>query len=136
MSSNLIRRSLSVALRPWPRPALLGSGTAHRRASTRVPVTLVPGDGVGPEVADAVQAVFKAAGVPVDFETFFLSEIHRSSSVSLSDVCASIARTGVCLKGTLGTPDFSSTGELDSVTRPFLSSAKNRDSSDNILISA
>ena len=35
-------------------------------------VTLVPGDGVGPEVMGSVQEVFKAAGVPVDFEEYFV----------------------------------------------------------------
>ena len=35
-------------------------------------VTLVPGDGVGPEIMGSVQEVFKAAGVPVDFEEYFV----------------------------------------------------------------
>lgn len=35
-------------------------------------VTLVPGDGVGPEMMASVQEVFKTAGVPVDFEEYFM----------------------------------------------------------------
>lgn len=35
-------------------------------------VTLVPGDGVGPELMNSVQDVFSAAGVPVDFEEIFI----------------------------------------------------------------
>lgn len=31
-------------------------------------VTMIPGDGVGPELMSAVRSVFSAAAVPVDFE--------------------------------------------------------------------
>jgi len=31
-------------------------------------VTMIPGDGVGPELMSSVKAVFSAAAVPVDFE--------------------------------------------------------------------
>lgn len=36
--------------------------------SKRKRVTMVPGDGVGPELMSSVQSVFSAIGVPVDFE--------------------------------------------------------------------
>lgn len=35
--------------------------------------TLIPGDGVGPEMMQSMQEVLEAAGAPVDFETYFLS---------------------------------------------------------------
>ena len=41
-------------------------------------MTLIPGDGVGPQLAECVKEVFKAAGVPVEFEEIyarFISEI-------------------------------------------------------------
>lgn len=31
-------------------------------------VTLIPGDGVGPELMSTVRAVFSAASVPIEFE--------------------------------------------------------------------
>lgn len=34
--------------------------------------TLIPGDGVGPELTHAVKEVFKAACVPVEFQEYFL----------------------------------------------------------------
>jgi isocitrate dehydrogenase (NAD+) len=34
--------------------------------------TLVPGDGVGPDLMNSLQDVFTHAGVPVEFEEFFL----------------------------------------------------------------
>jgi len=68
--------------------------------------TLIPGDGVGPEMVSAVEEVFKAAGVPMDFEVFFLSEVHPSLSVPISTVLESIERNGMCLKGILQTPAY------------------------------
>lgn len=85
----------------------------------RAPVTLIPGDGVGPEIADAIRDVFKAGGVPVDFETFFLSEINQASSASLQSVCESVVKNQVCLMGHLATPEFSRTGSLDSLGMKF-----------------
>ena len=38
-------------------------------------VTMIPGDGVGPEIMDAVQTVVKSVGAPIDFEVMHLSEV-------------------------------------------------------------
>ena len=73
----------------------------------RVTATLIPGDGVGPELINAVEDVFKAASVPMDFEVFFLSEVHSALSVPVDTVVESIARNGMCLKGILQTPAYS-----------------------------
>ena len=54
--------------------------------------TLIPGDGVGPELVDSVEEVFKAAGVPMDFEVFFFSEVHSALSSPIETVVESIAR--------------------------------------------
>jgi len=81
----------------------------------RTSCTLIPGDGVGPELLYSVQEVFKAAGAPVDFEPLFLSEVQQLMSVPLEQVVESITRNGICLKGALATPDFSHTGELQSL---------------------
>ena len=39
----------------------------------RVTATLIPGDGVGPELVNSVEDVFKAAAVPMDFEVKYIS---------------------------------------------------------------
>ncbi|XP_052787914.1 isocitrate dehydrogenase [NAD] subunit beta, mitochondrial-like [Mya arenaria] len=67
-------------------------------------VTLVPGDGVGPEMMASVQQVFKTAGVPINFEEHFLSEVHRSQSASYETVLESFKRNGVGLKGIISSP--------------------------------
>jgi isocitrate dehydrogenase (NAD+) len=63
----------------------------------------------------SVQEVFKAANVPVDFEPFFLSEVNPALSSPLENVVASIQKNKICLKGILATPDFSRTGELQTL---------------------
>ncbi|XP_035916235.1 isocitrate dehydrogenase [NAD] subunit beta, mitochondrial isoform X1 [Anopheles stephensi] len=85
------------------------------KSEGRITCTLIPGDGVGPELVYSVQEVFKAADVPVDFETFFLSEVNPTLSAPLEDVVRSINKNKVCLKGILATPDFSRTGELETL---------------------
>ncbi|XP_019881845.1 isocitrate dehydrogenase [NAD] subunit beta, mitochondrial [Aethina tumida] len=85
------------------------------RPDTRVSCTLIPGDGVGPELIFSVQEVFKAAGVPVDFESYFFSEVNPTLSAPLEDVAKSISKNRVCLKGILATPDYSHTGELQTL---------------------
>ncbi|CAH2252630.1 jg1276 [Pararge aegeria aegeria] len=81
----------------------------------RIKCTLIPGDGVGPELVYSVQEVFKAAGIPVEFESYFFSEVNPTLSAPLEDVVGSIARNKICIKGILATPDFSHTGELQTL---------------------
>lgn len=59
---------------------------------------MIPGDGVGPELMYSLQEVFKAAGVPIDFEPYFLSEINPVLSAKLEDVVASITKNKICIK--------------------------------------
>lgn len=101
---------------------LLHSSEAHRqvaedveRPQGKTKCTLIPGDGIGPELLYCVQEVFKAADVPIEFETFFFSEVHAGMSAPLEQVAGSVTRNGICLKGTLATPDYSNIGELQSL---------------------
>ncbi|GAB6024986.1 putative isocitrate dehydrogenase [NAD] subunit beta, mitochondrial [Chamberlinius hualienensis] len=81
----------------------------------KIKCTLIPGDGVGPELVSAVQDVFKASGVPIQFEQFFMSEMHPSLSAPLDDVSNSITQNGIALKGVLSTPFANLHGELQSL---------------------
>ncbi|KAB0795602.1 hypothetical protein PPYR_12441 [Photinus pyralis] len=91
------------------------AATLTPRQENRVRCTLIPGDGVGPELVYAVQEVFKAAAVPVDFESFFFSEVNPTLSAPIDQVANSISKNKVCLKGILATPDYSRTGELQTL---------------------
>jgi isocitrate dehydrogenase (NAD+) len=74
------------------------------RPSGRHTVTLVPGDGVGPELVGGVREVCKAAGVPIIFEELFISEVSPNHSVDLDTVVESFKRNKVGLKGILTSP--------------------------------
>jgi isocitrate dehydrogenase (NAD+) len=85
----------------------------------RITCTLIPGDGVGPELMDSAQEVLSSMGAPVDFEEMYLSEINHGSSMSLEDVTASVRKNGVCLKGVITVPEASYTGELMGLNQSF-----------------
>ena len=55
--------------------------TGGQLQSEKIKCTMIPGDGVGPELMDSVQAVLKQVGSPVEFETFHLSEVRRNNSI-------------------------------------------------------
>ena len=69
-------------------------------------ITLIPGDGIGPEVTEAVVRIFKVAGLQIDWErhdagvTAF-KRFNQSLPVELLD---SIRRNKVALKGPVTTP--------------------------------
>lgn len=69
-------------------------------------ITLIPGDGIGPEVADATVRVLEATGVAIDWEKTELSAsiIEKSGTSLPPHVLESIERTGVALKGPVTTP--------------------------------
>lgn len=69
-------------------------------------VTLIPGDGIGPEVAAATVRAVNATGVKIDWETAELSAdiIEKSGSSLPPHVRESLERTGVGLKGPVTTP--------------------------------
>jgi len=76
-------------------------------STSRHRVTVIPGDGVGPEVTRAAVRIIDAAGVPIDWEEAEAGAgVFRrgdSSGVPI-DTRESIERTRVVLKGPLETP--------------------------------
>ncbi|XP_046382804.1 isocitrate dehydrogenase [NAD] subunit beta, mitochondrial [Ischnura elegans] len=89
--------------------------TGESPQTKRTTCTLIPGDGVGPELVYSVTEVFKAAGVPIDFEKYLFSELLPGMSASVEEVVKSISKNGICLKGILASPDYSNTGELQTL---------------------
>jgi len=70
-------------------------------------VTVIPGDGVGPEVVRAAQRIIAAAGVPIDWEEAEAgAAVFRRGDTSgvPRETRESIERTRVVLKGPLETP--------------------------------
>jgi isocitrate dehydrogenase (NAD+) len=69
-------------------------------------VTLIPGDGVGPELVEAAVTVLAASGVSLEFELRYAGAemIERHGTALPDDVLDSIRSTGVALKGPVTTP--------------------------------
>jgi isocitrate dehydrogenase (NAD+) len=69
-------------------------------------VTLIPGDGIGPEVTEAAVTVLREAGAPVDWEPVEAGAevIAKYGTPVPESVLRSIERNGVALKGPIGTP--------------------------------
>jgi len=69
-------------------------------------VTLIPGDGIGPEVTEAAVRVVEAAGVPVMWERMEAGgEVMTKFGTPVPDeVINSISRNRVALKGPISTP--------------------------------
>ncbi|XP_022619040.1 isocitrate dehydrogenase [NAD] subunit gamma, mitochondrial-like [Seriola lalandi dorsalis] len=111
-------RSLSGVLKPvfsnrWPR--VYGAATCNRRHTstyTTIPpparyggrhtVTLIPGDGIGPELAHHVRELFRFCCVPVDFEVVNVDS-SMASEDDINNAIMAIRRNGVALKGNIET---------------------------------
>jgi isocitrate dehydrogenase len=77
------------------------------RASGPIPVTLIPGDGIGPECVSAAQRIIEAAGAPIRWEAAEAgADVFKKGIASgvPQETMDSIAHTGVALKGPLETP--------------------------------
>ncbi|MFZ2490976.1 MAG: isocitrate dehydrogenase (NAD(+)) [Thermoanaerobaculia bacterium] len=69
-------------------------------------ITLLPGDGIGPEVTSSVVAIIECAGVDVEWEKYFVGAeaISRFGDPLPQEVLDSILRNKVALKGPVTTP--------------------------------
>src|SRR5918997_3062217 len=69
-------------------------------------VTLIPGDGIGPELADATKVVLEATGITFEWDVQEAGEatIAREGTPLPDRVLASIRANGVGLKGPITTP--------------------------------
>lgn len=69
-------------------------------------VTLIPGDGIGPSIAESARQIVEATGVPIqwDLQEAGMAAIEKFKDPLPPNVVESIARNKVALKGPLTTP--------------------------------
>jgi isocitrate dehydrogenase (NAD+) len=74
--------------------------------STRIPATLIPGDGIGPEIVDAALEVFDALEAPFEWDRQIagLAGVTAAGDPLPKATLDSIRRTRLALKGPLETP--------------------------------
>src|ERR1700749_1320731 len=75
-------------------------------ASKTIPPTLIPGDGIGPEVSDAPLAVLDAVGAPFQWETCKagMAGVDAGGDALPPETLASSRKTRLALKGPLTPP--------------------------------
>src|SRR4051794_22566125 len=73
---------------------------------TKLPATLIPGDGIGPEIVRSAVDILEALGSPFewDIQQGGLAAIEESRDPLPQATLDSIRRTGLALKGPLTTP--------------------------------
>ncbi|XP_010776635.1 isocitrate dehydrogenase [NAD] subunit gamma 1, mitochondrial-like [Notothenia coriiceps] len=84
----------------------------HKSSYTAIPpparyggrhtVTLIPGDGIGPELCKHVCELFRFCCVPVDFEVVNVDST-KDSEDDINNAIMAIRRNGVALKGNIET---------------------------------
>jgi isocitrate dehydrogenase (NAD+) len=69
-------------------------------------ITLIPGDGIGPEVTEAVLRILDASGVSIEWERHIAGVVafERTGKALPIELIESIRRTKVALKGPVTTP--------------------------------
>jgi isocitrate dehydrogenase (NAD+) len=84
----------------------MNSATATGPGAGKIPATLIPGDGIGPEIVDAVVKVLDALGAPFvwDVQQGGLAGITAGGDPLPKPTLDSIHRTKLALKGPLTTP--------------------------------
>uniref|UniRef100_A0AAZ3S715 Isocitrate dehydrogenase [NAD] subunit, mitochondrial n=1 Tax=Oncorhynchus tshawytscha TaxID=74940 RepID=A0AAZ3S715_ONCTS len=85
---------------------VFGATVSSRREKSTVPppakyggrhtVTLIPGDGIGPELLNHVRELFRFSCVPVDFEVV---NVCSATEDDINNAITAIRRNGVALKG-------------------------------------
>ena len=81
--------------------------SAERTSLEHHPVSVAPGDGIGPEIMDATLRVLREAGASIAVETVHLGEqVYKQGLTSgiAPELWDSVRRTGVLLKGPVTTP--------------------------------
>ncbi|HEY7478108.1 MAG TPA: NADP-dependent isocitrate dehydrogenase [Actinomycetota bacterium] len=83
------------------------SSAAPPASAATIPVTLIPGDGIGPECVEAARRIVEASGAPIawDVQEAGAKVFERGLPSGVpQETMDSIARTRVALKGPLETP--------------------------------
>jgi isocitrate dehydrogenase (NAD+) len=70
------------------------------------PITLIPGDGTGPEISEATKKVLEATGVPIqwDIQEAGLDVFEKEGTPLPLRVIDSIKKNKVAIKGPVTTP--------------------------------
>ena len=85
-------------------------------------VTLIPGDGIGPEVVDGARRAIEATGVPIEWDLRHMGSgaFSRTGKALPAGTVGSIRENRVALKGPVDTPVTSGLGNVNVTLRQEL----------------
>jgi isocitrate dehydrogenase (NAD+) len=80
--------------------------TTRKSSARGIPATLIPGDGIGPEISEAVVAILDALGKPFAWERRIggMTAVEQGEDPAPKALLDSITKTKLALKGPLTTP--------------------------------
>ena len=91
--------------------------------SAKPTITLAPGDGIGPEITQAVRTILEAANCPIEFEEVAIGEkayLSGHSSGITPEAWTVLRKNAVLLKGPITTPQGSGYKSLNVTLRKTL----------------
>ncbi|CAG8461599.1 6998_t:CDS:2 [Paraglomus brasilianum] len=103
-------RTINLTKRIGTRSLATATGTSHsfnskKNAKGNYTVTIIPGDGIGPEISESVKRIYSAANVPIEWEEVNVVPYLKDGKTVIPDEASkSVKRNTVALKGPLATP--------------------------------
>ncbi|EKM59879.1 uncharacterized protein PHACADRAFT_170477 [Phanerochaete carnosa HHB-10118-sp] len=95
----------SQSLRGYASAAPTAAFAGQKGPNGKYTVTLIPGDGIGPEISQSVKDIYSAAGAPIQWEEVDVTPILKNGKTAIPDAAiASVRKNTVALKGPLATP--------------------------------
>ncbi|KAK6512851.1 NAD-dependent isocitrate dehydrogenase [Arthrobotrys conoides] len=99
----------AIAQRSWNRgyasEVKIGGFEGQKQGNGKYLVSLIEGDGIGPEISQSVKDIYSAANVPIDWEPIDVTPVLVDGKTAIPQPAIdSIKRNLVALKGPLATP--------------------------------
>ncbi|KAF9652164.1 hypothetical protein BDM02DRAFT_3178341 [Thelephora ganbajun] len=102
-AQNTLRRS--QALRSYATASPTAAFAGQKGSNGNYTVTLIPGDGIGPEISQSIKNIYTAAKVPIQWEEVDVTPVLKGGKTVIPDAAvSSIKKNTVALKGPLATP--------------------------------
>ncbi|KAI0304108.1 hypothetical protein BC826DRAFT_981571 [Russula brevipes] len=105
--AGVVHRALShsQAVRRYASAAPTAAFAGQKGSNGKYTVSLIPGDGIGPEISESVKAIYDAAKVPIQWEEVSVTPVLKGGKTVIPDqAIQSVRKNTIALKGPLATP--------------------------------
>lgn len=93
------------AVRRYASASPTAAFAGQKGSNGKYTVTLIPGDGIGPEISESVKTIYEAAKVPIQWEEVSVTPVLKGGKTVIPDqAIQSVRKNTVALKGPLATP--------------------------------